>query len=72
MGKILIRIINGEEIRARIVETEAYYDEQDPASRACQNGDLKVTMQDEAGTILVYGVHNNWLINFVTGKKGTF
>ena len=24
----------------------------------------------EAGTILVYGVHNNWLINFVTNDKG--
>lgn len=23
-----------------------------------------------AGTLLVYGVHNNWLINFVTGKEG--
>ena len=22
------------------------------------------------GTILVYGVHNNWLINFVTGNLG--
>ena len=27
-------------------------------------------MEMDAGTILVYGVHNSWLINFVTGKKG--
>ena len=55
---------------ARIVETEAYYDDKDPASRACQNGDLKETMKMEGGTILVYGVHNNWLVNIVTGSCG--
>lgn len=70
LGKILVRNINGREMKARIVETEAYYDEKDPASRACKNGDLRETMLMNAGTILVYGVHNNWLINFVTGKKG--
>jgi len=70
LGKTLVRNINGKEMRARIVETEAYYDDKDPASRACKNGDLKETMKMDAGTILVYGVHNNWLINFVTGKEG--
>lgn len=70
LGKILFRELNGKILRARIVETEAYYDNSDPASRACKNGDLKETMKSRAGTILVYGVHNQWLINFVTGKKG--
>jgi len=70
LGKIIVRKINGVEKRAKIVETEAYYGREDPASRARQNGDLRETMKDEPGTILVYGVHNNWLINFVTGKKG--
>lgn len=70
LGKILVRNINGKEKKARIVETEAYYDEEDPASRARQNGDLKETMKMNAGTILVYGCHNNWLINFVTGEEG--
>ena len=70
LGKILVRNINGKEKKAKIVETEAYYDEKDPASRACKNGDLKETMKMGAGTILIYGVHNNWLINFVTGKEG--
>lgn len=69
LGKILVRKINKKEMRAKIVETEAYYDEQDPASRACQKGDLRDTMMMEAGRILVYGVHNNWLINFVTDKE---
>ena len=31
---------------------------------------MKKTMSMQAGTILVYGVHNNWLVNFVTGKEG--
>jgi len=69
LGKILIRRINDKEKIVRIVETEAYFDDSDPASRACKNGDLCDTMKMQAGTILVYGVHNNWLINFVTDEK---
>ena len=71
LGGIIVRNIGGEEKRAIIVETEAYFDETDPASRACQNGDLRETMLMDGGTILVYGVHNNWLMNFVTGIRGS-
>ncbi len=70
LGKILVRRIDGREKKAKIIETEAYFDDSDPASRACQNGDLKDTMRMDAGTILVYGVHNSWLMNFVTGSEG--
>ena len=70
LGKILVRRAGIEEIRARIVETEAYFDEKDPASRATKNGDLKETMKMKPGTILVYGVHNNWLLNFITREEG--
>jgi len=70
LGHYLIRTINGEEKKAIIVETEAYFDKDDPASRACFNGDICETMHMKGGTILVYGVHNNWLINIVTGKPG--
>ena len=70
LGKVIVRNLNGKELKVKIVETEAYFDENDPASRACQNGDLRKTMMMEPGTILVYGVHNNWLINFVTGNFG--
>jgi len=70
LGKILVRKIGSVEKRGRIVETEAYFDDRDPASRACQNGDLRETMKMDAGTILVYGVHSQWLVNFVTGKEG--
>ncbi len=66
LGKVIC--INGK--KAKIVETEAYFGSEDPASRARQNGDLRRTMLMDAGTVLVYGVHNNWLINFVTGEKG--
>jgi len=70
LGKVLVRKIEDRELRVKIVETEAYFDDKDPASRACQNGDLKKTMEMEAGTILVYGVHSNWLLNLVTDEKG--
>ncbi|MFA5026740.1 MAG: DNA-3-methyladenine glycosylase [Candidatus Methylomirabilota bacterium] len=71
LGKTLVRKIGNKTLKAKIVETEAYYDDSDPASRACKGGDLRETMSMDAGTILVYGVHNNWLINFVTGKEGS-
>ncbi len=67
--KLLGKILKVNSKRVRIVETEAYYDENDPASRARQNGDLCRTMKMKAGTILVYGCHNNWLLNIVTGKE---
>lgn len=68
--KILIRIVNKKKLKARIVETEAYYDEKDPASWARFNGKFKKTMEMDPGTILVKKVHNNCLLNFVTGNKG--
>jgi len=70
LGKILMRNLNGKIMKAKIVETEAYYNEKDPASRACKNGDLKETMKMKGGNILVYGVHANWLMNIVTGNEG--
>lgn len=69
LGKVLVRKNSIGKLKARIVETEAYFDSNDPASRACQNGDLKKTMEMSPGIILVYGVHNSWLINFVTSEK---
>lgn len=70
LGDILIRRIGRKGYRSRIVETEAYFDEKDPASRAAKGGDLKQTMEMEPGTILVYGIHRQWMLNFVTGSKG--
>jgi len=70
LGKILVRKIGNKIFKSKIVETEAYYGTEDPASRACKGGDLRKVMKNRAGTMLVYGIHNNWLINFITGKKG--
>lgn len=70
LGKILCRKIGNKIFKSKIAETEAYFGEEDPASRAVQNGDLRQTMLMKYGTILVYGVHNNWLMNFVTNDKG--
>jgi DNA-3-methyladenine glycosylase len=34
LGKVLVRKLNSETLSGRIVETEAYYGENDPASKA--------------------------------------
>ena len=70
LGKVLIRKKDNRILRSRIVETEAYFGEEDPASRARQKGDLRKTMEMGAGTILIYGIHNNWMLNFVTRSEG--
>lgn len=70
LGCIVVRKVDGNERKAMIVETEAYFGSDDPASRARQNGDLRFTMGMKAGTLLVYGVHNNWLFNIVTESDG--
>lgn len=66
LGKIIM--FRGK--KARIVETEAYFDEKDPASRASK-GENKVhkMMKEEAGKILVYNVHKYKMLNFVCEKK---
>jgi DNA-3-methyladenine glycosylase len=67
LGKVLV--VNNK--RAKIVETEAYFGKEDPASRASK-GENKVSkmMMEEAGRVLVYNVHKYKMLNFVTGKKG--
>ena len=73
LGKIFVRKINDgriKKLKAKIVETEAYFNEKDPASRARQKGDLRDTMKMCPGTILVYGVHASWLMNIVIDEEG--
>ncbi len=59
-------LIRGK-LRARIVETEAYYGPEDPASRA-KHGRKKYNapMFDGAGHIFIYNVHKYWMLNFTT------
>jgi len=70
LGKILIRKISGKILKARIIETEAYLDENDPGSRASK-GKNKISemMWAEPGRILIYNVHKYKMFNIVTGKK---
>ncbi len=71
LGKILVRKIGKKLLKAKIVETEAYFSEEDPASWA-KLGKRKdnVHMWSEGGTILVKNVHMYLMLNFVVGKKG--
>lgn len=70
LGKILCRKIGNNILKAKITETEAYFDEKDPASRASK-GENKVSkmMKQEPGKILIYNVHKHKMLNFVTGKN---
>jgi DNA-3-methyladenine glycosylase len=71
LGKVLVRKIGRELLKAKIVETEAYFSEEDPASWA-KLGKRKdnIHMWSESGTILVKNVHMYLMLNFVVGKKG--
>ena len=71
LGKILVRKIDSKVLKGKIVETEAYFGEKDPASRA-YSGRPKFCvklMREKPGISLIYMVHNNWLLNFVAHKK---
>jgi DNA-3-methyladenine glycosylase len=71
LGKTLVRKFNSKILKGKIVETEAYYGEKDPASRA-HSGRPKFCvelMQGKPGITLIYMVHNNWLLNFVAHEK---
>lgn len=72
LGKILIRKINSKILSGKIVETEAYYGKEDPASRAYLGRPKYVVklLYDEPGKTLIYNVHANWLFNIVAHEKG--
>ena len=72
LGKLLVRRLRKERLVGMIVETEAYYGKEDPASRA-HSGKPKYCVKmlyDEPGKSLVYMVHGNWLFNVVAHEKG--
>ena len=67
LGKRLVRQYGDIRMSGRIVETEAYYGETDPPSRAYKGyNNFAKLMWDEPGTIFIYMVHANWLLNIVT------
>src|SRR6266850_1654054 len=72
LGKVLVRRLGGRELRARIVEVEAYLGERDAASHARRGPTPRAAiMFGPPGFLyvyLVYGVHH--CMNFVTETDG--
>ncbi len=67
LGKVLVRRVGNDTLRGRIVETEAYYGDEDPASRARHGRrHYNAPMFDGAGCLFIYNVHKYWMLNFTT------
>jgi len=71
LGKILVHRGHGGITNGKIVETEAYYGEGDPASRASR-GKTKMNeiMWGPGGRAFVYVVHGNCLFNVTAEREG--
>ena len=66
LGKRLFRKLEENFLEGIIVETEAYYGLDDPASRAYHGiKNYNRAMWDEPGIAFIYNVHNNWMFNIV-------
>ena len=70
LGKLVVRLISGVRVSCMIVETEAYYGPEDPASRARRGGELAKVMAGDVGRALIFMVHGNWLFNVVAHEEG--
>jgi DNA-3-methyladenine glycosylase len=69
LGKKLIRRLSETFLEGIIVETEAYYGTDDPASRAYHGvKNYNELMWGEPGRAFIYNVHNNWMFNVVAHK----
>ena len=71
LGKILVRKLGTKTLKAIIVETEAYYGKDDPASRA-YHGKKKFNkvMWENPGRIYIYHVHQYWMLNIIAHQEG--
>jgi len=71
LGKKLVRMLGGESLEGLIVETEAYYGVDDPASRAHRGRKrYNAVMFEEPGRLFIYNVHRYWMLNFVAHEPG--
>ncbi|MCL7388626.1 MAG: DNA-3-methyladenine glycosylase [Thaumarchaeota archaeon] len=71
LGKILVRRLDDVSLKGVIVETEAYYGQDDPASRAYKGRKkFNELMFKDVGKTFIYMVHGNWLLNIVAHPKG--
>ena len=71
LGKILIRRLDNELLGGIIVETEAYFGGDDPASRAF-NGlkEYNSVMFEKPGRLFIYNVHKYWMLNIIAHDVG--
>ncbi|MGQ9530413.1 MAG: DNA-3-methyladenine glycosylase [Candidatus Bathycorpusculaceae bacterium] len=71
LGKILVRKLDSIILSGKIVETEAYYGVNDPASKAYKGRKIfNELMFLDVGRTFIYMVHGNWLLNIVAHPKG--
>ncbi len=71
LGKTLLRKLDSEVLSGKIVETEAYYGGNDPASRAYRGRKrFNELMFVDVGNAFIYMVHANWLLNIVAHVEG--
>ncbi len=67
LGKKLVRKWNRSFLEGIIVETEAYYGLNDPASRAFHGlKQYNRFMWGDPGILFIYNVHNYWMLNIVS------
>jgi DNA-3-methyladenine glycosylase len=66
LGKRLVRVLNSEALEGTIVETEAYFGAEDPASRAFHGRkSYNRLMWGDPGRVFIYNVHKYWMLNVV-------
>lgn len=71
LGKLLILESQGVFLGGVIVETEAYYGLEDPASRAYKGmKNYNRLMWGEPGRVFIYNVHKYWMLNIVAHEAG--
>ncbi len=72
LGKIIVRKIRNKLVTAKIVETEAYIGEHDPACHAYQKiTNRSSTLYEIGGMVYVYFIYGNYYcFNVVTEEKG--
>ena len=71
LGKILVRRLNGELLNGIIVETEAYFGTDDPASRAFHGlKEYNRVMFEAPGRLFIYNVHKYWMLNIIAHHNG--
>jgi DNA-3-methyladenine glycosylase len=71
LGKKLVRNYKNMLLEGIIVETEAYFGQNDPASRAFRGKkSYNKVMFEESGFLFIYNVHMYWMLNFVAHEKG--